>query len=72
MGNLDIKGFNPESENSPLEVAKRRFGVDLNDDRATMGKIVELQGKMPEVADLGNLWRDYQGQKDQGEMEKAA
>ena len=72
MGNPDVGGFVPENERSPLEVAQERWGVDLNDDRATLNKLTELQGKMPDVADLSNLWQDYQQQKDKGEMREAA
>jgi len=59
----------PATENNPLEVAKQRWGVDLANDQATLKKIAELQGKMPDIADLSNLWQDYQNKK--GEAAKA-
>lgn len=72
MRNPDAFEFAPKAERSPLEVAQERFGVDLRNDHATLGKLQELQGKMPDVVDLSNLWQDYQKQKGQGDIEKAA
>ncbi len=53
----------PETGKSPLEVAHERWGVDLNDDRAILIKLQQLRGKMPDVVDLANLWKDNQSQK---------
>lgn len=60
MQNPEVGGFVPEIKQNPLEQAQERWSVDLNDDRAVLTKLAELQGKMPDVADLGNLWRDHQ------------
>jgi len=43
-----------------IEEANSRWGVDLTNDRAVLSKMVSFQGRMPDVADLSNMWRDYQ------------
>ena len=51
--------------------AMERWGVDLADTASVRNKITELKGKMPDVADLDNLWRDYKAVED-GDMSVAA
>jgi len=64
-------GSNPEK--NPLEEASRRWGVDLKDEKAVLAKLRELQTNTAEVADLSNLWQDYQDSKDEeAELDKAA
>jgi hypothetical protein len=49
------------------EILKReasdKFGVNLDDLKEVMRKMSELQGKMPDVAELSNLWREYEDKK---------
>ncbi|MBI4449918.1 hypothetical protein HY634_02580 [Candidatus Uhrbacteria bacterium] len=71
MGNPGVGEFMRRDERSPLEIARERWGIDLNDDRATLNALVGLQGRMPDVADLGNLWLTHQ-QRDAGEAREAA
>ncbi|MDO8622118.1 MAG: hypothetical protein Q7R80_02710 [bacterium] len=59
-------------ERSPLEIARERWNIDLDDDHATLNQLVEFQGKMPDVADLGNLWLEHQRQKGADSMREAA
>ena len=63
-----------EGESDIVAEVQKRFGVDVRDDRAVLGKLNELQGKMPDVAELSNLWSEYQEQQknDQMEIKKAA
>lgn len=56
-------GFDPSTEQNPLEIAQKRFGVDLKDNQAVLDKLTKLGGKMPDVNDLSNLWQDYQLKK---------
>ena len=74
MTNLDVGGFNLENEQSLSEKVQERWNVDLNNDPAVLSKIVELQGKMPDTAELSNFWKDYQQQKekDENNMKKVA
>lgn len=73
MVNPEQGGFVPEQEQDPAELAMKRWGVDLNDDRAVLSKLQSMGGKMPDVADLSNLWSDLQEQKEQRKgMKKAA
>lgn len=60
MNRVERGGFVPEEEQSPLEIAQKQFGVDLNDNQAVLDKLTSLKGKLPDVADLSNLWQDYQ------------
>ncbi len=59
-------GFNPEAEKAPesaqelLARGQAEFGVDLGDANAAMQVMMKLGGKMPEVANLSNLFKDYQ------------
>lgn len=71
MGNVEGSGFVSDTERDPLEIARARWGVNLADDHATLKKLHALQGQMPDVADLSNLWQEYQ-QRGSGGMERAA
>jgi len=53
-------GSVPGAEQNQLEIAQKRFGVDLNDDNAVLDTMGKLKGKMPDIMDLSNLWQDYQ------------
>ena len=55
----------PEVPENLAEIAMERWNVDLNDDRAVLAKIQSMGGKMPDVADLSNMWGDFQEQKNQ-------
>lgn len=69
------RGFVPGQKQDFVKVARERWDVDLNDDRAVLNKLQSFQGKMPDVADLSNLWLDLQKQKEKkekDEVEKAA
>jgi len=54
-----MENFEQPAVKNPVEEAKQRFNVDITNDREVMKKMNLLQGKMPDVADLSNLWRDY-------------
>lgn len=63
MNKLEKIGFDPKGKQNPSEVAQERWGVDLDNDNEVRQKLAELQGKMPDVADLSNLWQDHQERK---------
>lgn len=60
-----------ETGQGPLEIAKKQFGVDLNDDHAVLERLIRLGGKMPDVMDLSNLYQDYQKQKPKSAAQEA-
>lgn len=56
--------MNPaEFGGSPKEQAKMLFNVDLDDDRAVLTRLRELQTKTVEVSTLSNLWSAHQEEK---------
>lgn len=72
MANSMERGFSPEMEQDPVEMAKTRWGVDLNDDEAVLAKLRELQTNTMEVSALSNLWQDYKNSKDANVLDQAA
>ena len=72
MGNEERGWFVPKEVQDPTTIAMERLGVNLGDDRAVLSKLQSLQGKMPDVSDLSNLWQDLQEQKDKRERLKKA
>jgi len=73
MENPEQYGFVPKQEQDPAQIAMKHWGVDLNDDHAVLQKLQEMQGKMPDVADLSNLWQKLQEERDEKkEVKKAA
>ena len=72
MGNPEQGGFVPEQEKDLAKIAKERWDVDINDDDAVYDKIINMQGKMPDVADLPNLWQGMKVQNKGNERQPGA
>lgn len=60
MSNFETPKIAPSIENLK-KTARQRWGIENLDDTFTvLQKLTQLGGKMPDMADLGNLWRSYQ------------
>lgn len=56
-----------KDQRTPSEIAQEKWGVEnLDDDRAVLGKIVELNnsGGSRDAQELSNLWRDNKDSKE--------
>lgn len=54
----------PEEALSPAELAEKKYGVDISDDRAVLAKMHDLGGDTPKIMELRDLWDKYQKERE--------